>query len=182
MREDVIEVAVRPREGQHHPALRVLGEPARSLPKKIRGDVRLLEVAVRGVENEGDLLFDLVPEDRAEARVGALGHPSGVDRGGALAFVEVDPEMLGLDHRPLQVLVLDLVLAEVLGRAHSHTKPEQDQDQKDLSCETDHDPALLSANPTAAIVTQLGKTREKARTLPSDPAVKKGKELTVDAP
>src|SRR5690606_12333823 len=63
------------------------------------------------------LVAEFVAEDTGEAAVGALGHPRRVHGGGALALVVVNEKVLRLDHLPVEVLVLDLVLTEVALRA-----------------------------------------------------------------
>src|SRR6185369_6794963 len=73
----------------------------------------------------------LVPHHRAEARIPALGHPAGDIRRLALVGVEVHVEMVRLQHLEFEVLVLDLVAAEVLGFGRSR---EDQQGQTDERC------------------------------------------------
>jgi hypothetical protein len=47
--------------------------------------------------------------------IGPLRHARAVDRGRPLLLVEVNVEVLGGEHRIVEVLVLDVVLAERLG-------------------------------------------------------------------
>ena len=71
--------------------------------------------------------LELVVQDRREPGVGALRHPGGVERGLPLHGVEVDVEVLGLDDLEVERLVLDLVLAEVLGRQRAPGRQSSEQ-------------------------------------------------------
>ena len=62
-------------------------------------------------------LAELVAEDSREPRVRALGHARGVLDRGLLFLVIVHAEVLGLEHAPLESLVLGLVFPEVTLRA-----------------------------------------------------------------
>src|SRR5262249_46506120 len=69
---------------------------------------------MRGVEHQRLAGLHFVTEELRVARVPALGHPRHAR--GRLAFflVEVDVEVIGLQDLELEILVLDLVPAEVL--------------------------------------------------------------------
>ena len=89
--------------------------PVPSLELALNG-VGLFEVGVGRVEQQRLPAAQLVIEQLLEARVPSLGHARrDVD---ALAFlgVVVDIEVLGLQHLKVELLVLDLVPAEVLRR------------------------------------------------------------------
>ena len=60
-------------------------------------------------------LGELASEDRREPVVPALRHARGLADRRLLLRIEMDVEVLGLEHLPVEVLVLDLVAAEVLG-------------------------------------------------------------------
>ncbi|SRR5664279_2452310 len=81
---------------------------------EVAGDVVLSEVGARGEKENRLLLAELVTENVREASVVALGHARALHRGDALAGIVVNEEVLGLDDLPVEVLVLDLVLTEVL--------------------------------------------------------------------
>ena len=73
-------------------------------------------------------------EDGAEAAVGALGHPPGVDRRLAQSLAEVDLEVLASSGSTSAVAVLDLVLAELgEGRDRGGEGQKQARDNHDGS-------------------------------------------------
>ncbi len=77
--------------------------------------VRLLEIGVRSVEEKRDPLLDVVPEELRELGVAPLGHPRRILHRLLFGRIEVDVEVLGLEDLPVELVVLDLVLAEDLG-------------------------------------------------------------------
>jgi hypothetical protein len=114
--EDVVGVAQRFGERHDDPVLQALGEPARGLRQGRGRRVRLLEVGLVGVHDDRLAVFEIVLEHAAQARVPALGHPGGIgDQRVVFRLVRVEVEALGLQHVPVELLVLDLVAAEVLG-------------------------------------------------------------------
>ena len=113
VREHVLEPAEVAGEGHEHAMTQRLGHTAGALAQ-IAGDVVLSEVGARGEEEDRLLLAELVPQNARKPSVVALGHARAFHRGNALGGVVVDEEVLGLDDLPVEVLVLDLVLAEVL--------------------------------------------------------------------
>ena len=113
VREHVLEAAEVARERHQHAMPQRLRHAAGALAQ-ITGDVVLPEVGARCEEENRLLLAELVSENAREARVVALGHPRRLHRRNALVRIVVDEEVLGLDHLPVEVLVLDLVLTEVL--------------------------------------------------------------------
>ena len=99
---------------QHDAPLQSFGDTAGAFADHAADDVGLLEVGVRGVEDERLARAHLVLEDAREARVPALGHAADARGVLALFFVEIDVEVLGLEHLELEFLVLDLVAPEIL--------------------------------------------------------------------
>ena len=116
VREHVIDVGVR--AGQRHdvPLLEEVGEAAGAFADVARGRVGLLEIGVRGVEDDHLPLAEAVPQHAREPRVGALRHARRVHRRDPLSGIEVNVEVFGLDDLPVEGVVLHLVLAEVLRR------------------------------------------------------------------
>ena len=108
-----------------------LGHTAGALAK-VAGDVVLPEVGARGEEENRLLLAELVAEDAREARVVALGHARTFHRGLALTRIVVNEEVLGLDDLPVEGLVLDLVLTEVLlgGRSRDERRTRDERDER----------------------------------------------------
>jgi hypothetical protein len=77
-------------------------------------DVVLAEICAIGEEDQRLLLAELVVEHSRQSRVRALGHPGGGHRALFLFRIVVDKEVLGLEHAPLEMLVLNLVQPEIL--------------------------------------------------------------------
>ena len=113
--ENVAQVLVGAREGHHHSVLEELGESADALADVRVGDVGLLEVVVRCVDDDRYDRCQLVPQDHLELVVRQLDDArDGV--GQVLgAVVEIDVEVLGPGHVPGEGAVLDLVSPEPRG-------------------------------------------------------------------
>ena len=114
--QHVLELAVGPRERQHHAVLEELRDAARGFADLAPDDVRLLEVGAGGVQDDGLAALELVVQHARQPGVGPLRHARGVERGGVLLLVEIHLEVLGLDDLEVEGPVLDLVLPEVLRR------------------------------------------------------------------
>ncbi len=112
--EDVVGLGVGPRQRHRDALLQALGHAARALADEAADGVRLLEVRVVGVEEDGLLVAERVQVGAAVALVPALGHPSGVADGLLGLGVVVDLEVLGLERPELEAVVLHLVAPEVL--------------------------------------------------------------------
>ena len=128
--ENMVGLGQRAGERQHDAALHPLGDAARSLADHAADDVGLLEVRVRRIENEGLARLHLVLEDARQARIPALSHPADARGAFALVFVEINIEVVGLQHFELEIFVLDLVPSEVLrlsGHGGSGTDEENRQ-------------------------------------------------------
>ena len=112
--EHVAGVGQRAGGGHHDPPPQSLRDAARPLADP-RHHVRLPEVRRAGVEHQRLAVLHLVLEDRGEPRVPALRQAGRQLRRRLLLGVVVDVEVLGLEDLEVEVPVLDLVLAEVLG-------------------------------------------------------------------
>ncbi len=116
--QDSLELGVGAGERQDHAALRELRDPSRPLGDEARQRVGLLELAVRGVEDDRLTLLELVAEDAAQSIVGTLRHPGGVERRHALTRVIVDVEVRRAEDFEIERPVLKLVATE-LGQPRS---------------------------------------------------------------
>src|SRR5690606_9310319 len=96
--------------------LQELEKPAYAVGDESRRDVRLLEVEVRRVEDEGNALAEAEGEAVLQLRVGLLREVRAVLGERLHLRVVVDVEVLGAEDVPVELLVLDLVTAEVLRR------------------------------------------------------------------
>ena len=128
--EHVVGFGVGPGHRQHDALAGALRDALRALADV--GDVGLPEVRVVGVEDDRLALVELVLQDGREAVVPALGHPRHVARGLVHALVVVDVEVLGLEDPEVEVVVADLVAAEVLGLGGGRQGGEQSDHQEGL--------------------------------------------------
>jgi hypothetical protein len=129
--DDVVEVTQGSADRKHDAAAERLGHAPGAFAQVV-DDVGLTELGRGGVENQRLTAAQLVPHHGAEAGVPALGHPAGDVRRLALVRVEIHVEVVGLQHLEIEVLVLDLVAAEVLGLGRSR---EDQQGQTDERCQ-----------------------------------------------
>jgi hypothetical protein len=74
-----------------------------------------LELGRAGVENERLPTRELVIEEAGQPGIPSLGHSSRMPSRGLFRRIEVDVEVLGLEHLEIEALVLDFVATEVLG-------------------------------------------------------------------
>ena len=126
--EDVLELGVGAGERQHGAMLEELRDAAQPLARRV-DDVRLLEVGLRRVENDRLPALELVMQDPGQPGVGTLRHARGVEGADALVGIIVDVEVLGLNRLEVEVAVLHLVLAEVLGDHHGREKNREENRQ-----------------------------------------------------
>ena len=122
--QHVLELGVGAGERHDGAVPREVGDAAGALAAHL-GRVGLQEVGVRGVQDDRLALAELVVQHLREPGVVPLRHPGRVERGRPLAVVVVDVEMLGLDDLEVEVGVLDLVLAEVLGGQQARRAQQQ---------------------------------------------------------
>jgi hypothetical protein len=100
---------------QHDPAAQRFGHTSGPLPDPL-DDVGLLELRLGGVDDQRLAAGELMVEEPSVPEVPPLGESGCQVCGGALSGIEVDVEVLAAEDPPVEVLVLDLVAAEVLGR------------------------------------------------------------------
>jgi hypothetical protein len=81
--------------------------------RSVTPPVVLAEVGARREQDERLLLAELMVQHAREPRVGPLGHPRGVLHRDLLLGVVVHEEVLGLEHPPVEPVVLHLVLTEI---------------------------------------------------------------------
>ena len=112
--QNVIVIRINPGQGQHDAILQPFGDAAGSLTDFTGQGVSLAEVGRGRVQNERLAAAELVPQQLREPRVPALGHPGRVPDGFGLLRVVIDVEVLGLQHFEVELLVQDLVAAEIL--------------------------------------------------------------------
>ena len=111
----VVRLRERPGERQHDAALEDLRHPARALTQLSRNRVRLLEIRVAGVQDQGLAPVQLVLEELGEAGVPALRQAPRLLGRRPLGRIVVHVEVVGLEDFEGEVPVLDLVASEVLG-------------------------------------------------------------------
>ena len=80
---------------------------------KIARHIVLSEVVARLEQHDRLLLAELMVENTRQTRVGALRHTRGVGRCLGFFRIVVDQEVLSLFDLPAELIVLDLVLAEI---------------------------------------------------------------------
>src|SRR5690606_30036572 len=118
--EGVAELCVVAPERERDASLQVLGEAEDAVRDEARKDIGLLEVLVRGVDDERNALEGMVAESSLEDGKALLGVGECHARDPLLFGIVVDVDVLAAEHVPLEFAVLDLVLAERLrlgGRA-----------------------------------------------------------------
>jgi len=105
---------------------------AASALAEVACNVVLSEVGSRREEENRLLLAKLVSQNVRQASVVALGHARPLHRRNALAGIIVNQPVLGLDYLPVEILVLDLVLTEVLlpGRSGGEHAARRESDER----------------------------------------------------
>ena len=112
MLEHVVEVRIAALEGEHDAVLEDFREAADAFVEREADDVGLLEFGVGIVQDDGDAGAQLVPDGGIHALVHGF-HVAGREPGDEFgALGEVDVEMLGPVVRPMELVVLHLVLPE----------------------------------------------------------------------
>jgi hypothetical protein len=91
-----------------------LGETRHAFRKKAGDDVGLGEVVGRAVDDQRDPLLHTVIELVFQEPVTLLGAAGGYLRDLLLAGVEVDLKMPGGEDLPVEIGILDLILAEIV--------------------------------------------------------------------
>ena len=103
-------------ERQHDAAPQRFGDASRPLAELTLNNVVLFEVGVRRVQHQRLASAKLVLEYALETREPPFREPRGDVDPFALARIEIDVEMLGLEDLEVELFVLDFVLSKVLGR------------------------------------------------------------------
>ncbi len=127
--DHVAKIPHRPVVGDHDAALEKLEEPADSFGDESGGGIGLLKVEMGAVKNERDAVRDVVAELLLEDFVAFLG-----EKCAALGKIDhlrivIDVEVLGLEHVPVEIGVLNLILSKVKklrgGRANAGKRKNQ---------------------------------------------------------
>ena len=98
---------------QHHAVALAFGEREHAFLRGARRDVLLLELAVRLEDDERHALVEVVPQVRADLLIRALGVARDPLEVPLVFGVVVDLEVVGLVDVPLELVVVDLVLAVI---------------------------------------------------------------------
>ena len=134
--QHVIGLGQRASKRQDHTALQRLGHAPDPLVDHPGDGVGLFEVGMRGVQDHWLSAPQILTEKTGEAGVPSLGHPCRVTCGIAFLRVEIDVEVLRLQHLEGELAVLNLVATEVL-RLSDRPSQRDAQRQHDA----DEDPA-----------------------------------------
>ena len=110
--DDMPEELVVAFERKHDAVLQQLRHTANTFGQIFTDGVRLLEVVMRIIDEDRNTVCDVVLEGLLYALECFLGVVRGERREFFAALIEVDVEMRRLNVAPIEVLVLDLVLAE----------------------------------------------------------------------
>ena len=113
--EHVIVLGVEAGERHDDSRAQPFGDAAGTLIDEATDDVRLLEVGVVRVEDDG-LLRERVRQPVRESRVPPFGHAGGVGGRQRLRGIPVNVEVVRAKDPEIEGLVLDLVASEVLSR------------------------------------------------------------------
>ena len=127
--DGMAEVAVAPGEREGDPALQELRDAEQALRRHEGEHVRLLEVGVRGVDDERHAALHVVCEAALQHAVALLGVSERHATQLVLFRIEVEVHVLTAQHAPIEAAVLDLVLPEVaeLGRRRRGEGREEEQ-------------------------------------------------------
>ena len=120
--DQLLELLVGQVDGQHHPVARGQGERADAFRDEFVQRVGLLELGVRRVIDDVDRLGDLEVERPGDVVVGALGVGRDLLERDLVAVVEVDGEVRRVVDLPVERVVDDLVLAEVVVVRREHRR------------------------------------------------------------
>ena len=93
-------------------------------------DVRLLEVVMRVVNDDGDALRDLVPERFADRGIGRFGDIRGKVGDVFAPLTEINVEVRGLHIEPFEFRVLDFILSEFCILSERNLGEEGEKTQK----------------------------------------------------
>ncbi len=124
--DHMVGVAERTAHRQHDATPHRLGDAAGSFAELTLDCVGLLEIGMRGIQDERLPAAERVGEYPLEPRVPPFGHTRGDVDPVTLARVEVDVEVLGLEDLEIELLVLDFVAPEILLRASGCRRQQQE--------------------------------------------------------
>ena len=116
MPDDMVGLGERGPVGQDDPALEGFGDAAGALAHRSGNDRGLLELRAARVQDQRLASLELMVEHPGKPGVPALGHQARLLDRFPVLEIEVDVEMPGLHDLEVELLVLDLVPAVVLGR------------------------------------------------------------------
>jgi hypothetical protein len=128
VQEDVLELRIGSGKGKYVAVPLKIGDTLGSLSRSLAPErVGLLEVRVRGVQDDRLPLPELMVQNLGQARIPTLCHAGRIHGRHPLLLVVVHVEMLGLDDLEIERAVLDLVPPEVLGGQHSRREQKEQQ-------------------------------------------------------
>src|SRR5688572_1735486 len=131
MAERVAKLRIAAAEWQRDTALEKLSDAKYSLGRNERENVRLLEVDVGCVHDEGNALTHFVPEAASQRVVALLGVHQSRASDALLFRIEEHVDVLSREHVPIELTILDLVLAEAADLREPARSAEQRRDQRD---------------------------------------------------
>ena len=139
--KDVVVVRVDAGKRHHHTRPQTFGHATSAFRQFLTDDVRLLEVRLVGVEHDG-LAVERVAEAVRMARIPALGHAPRIVHDERLGGIEIQVEVRRPHDAEVELLVLDLVAAEVLcspatGESNEERTQQREQRQR-AGSETGH--------------------------------------------
>ena len=108
------ELGIRKIHRKHHAVAHRRSEGAHPFRDEVQDDVVLLEGRVGGIENQRRRFLDLEVEGPGQLIVGALGEGDDLLQQVRFRLVVVDVEMRRVVDHPVEVSILDLVLAEAI--------------------------------------------------------------------
>ena len=112
--ENMVVFGIEPCQWQNDATLEPFSESSRTLGDDAAGDVRLLEVGMVGLDNHRLRDLEVRTEDGYETRVPSLQHDTRIDRRTFLRRIVIDLEMTRSEHLKIEMLVVDLISAEIL--------------------------------------------------------------------
>jgi len=127
--DHVAKIPHRPVVGDHDATLEKLEEPADSFGDKSGGGIGLLKVQMRAVKDERDAVGDVVTELLLENPVAFLCEKCPPLGKIPHLRIVIDVEVLGLEHVPVEIGVLDLILSEVEKLRESRANAGKRKDQ-----------------------------------------------------
>jgi hypothetical protein len=100
--------------GHDHPIFKELGETSHTFPQQFKDHIGLLKIVMRVVQDDGHSFLNLTSKILLNLPISILTVLGSKLSQLLTARVEIDVKMGGLQVRPVERLILDLVLAEAL--------------------------------------------------------------------